>query len=1102
MSSPSRGFALLLVFCAALTSWHPAAAQTRTASDEASLAAAIDAANQRDEHISVRLAEDIVLGEALPALRGSLSIKGAERSISGDERFQIFLVDGGQLRLENLSLIRGQAEAGGAIRMGNGARIEADQVAFLDNQAVKGGAIAMTSGEDRLKIARSGFEANIGSDYGGAIYALRGTVHVESSGFVGNRADIGGGAIYGFNRQISISNSSFSGNWSGGGGGALDLHDGEITLTHLTIVNNRSGISSGSAIFSTGGQVALRNSIVAGGAEGDDCDGGLDQNRGNLSDDGSCGIRASDDPLLGGLAGPLPHHPLQDGSPAIDAADPEFCLEFDQVGTARPQGAGCDIGAIEATDAIPPKATVVPPLACSLAFQIIAANTDAPAGGCPAGNGADTINFTRDIRLFSALPAITSDITIEGNGYSISGNRRFRIFDVAGGRLVINNLTMTEGRASEDGGAIKVQNGGAAIISDSRFLKNWAEHGGAIATKYPSIGATISNSSFIGNIASWEGGAIVKRGGKLNVSNSSFVNNGAGISGGAIETSSAGTVDVSNSAFISNRAPRGGGIQASGAITTLTHVTMLGNSTGIWIYDDNRTLNLRNSIVAGSARGPDCHGKLTQNINNLIADGSCAPKLTGDPLLEEAQGSPAFLALQDGSPALDAAHASFCLPADQLGTARPQGGGCDIGAVESITAMPAIPKAIPSNCDRLYQHLVRQTDPEAGACARDSAKDTITLSKDISLKARLPEIVDSLTIEGNGHSISGGGRFPIFVVNGGSLNINHATLRDGYNAGTSGGAISLLDGAAVVRNSQLINNQAARGGAIGLRGAVSQLSVMGSSFSENAATQAGSANGGAIHSADGTIEISGSSFVANRAGYGGAIATEGAGEASIINSSFSGNRATSQGGAINAGSPMLTMTHLTMLDNLVMGLPPTSGGHAIFVEADNRGASLLNSIIGGSRRSLHCAGKLTQSIGNLVEGESCAATWVAAPQLAELQGMPGYHVPLAGSPALNAADARYCPATDQNGKPRPQVGSCDIGAIQTPPVINALANCLVKTRHGLNFRESPGGESFGSLPEGASMPASARTPSWFHVTYRGVTGWISADYVTTDGDCG
>src|SRR5690606_25817229 len=58
-----------------------------------------------------------------------------------------------------------------------------------------------------------------------------------------------------------------------------------------------------------------------------------------------------------------------DGSPAIDAAAAAECPAFDQRGVPRPQGAGCDIGAVEIA--------VAPPRTC---------HVDADAGG--AGSGA------------------------------------------------------------------------------------------------------------------------------------------------------------------------------------------------------------------------------------------------------------------------------------------------------------------------------------------------------------------------------------------------------------------------------------------------------------------------------------------------------------------------------------------------------------------------------------------------------------------------------------------------------------------------------------------------------------------------------------------
>ena len=58
------------------------------------------------------------------------------------------------------------------------------------------------------------------------------------------------------------------------------------------------------------------------------------------------------------------------------------------------------------------------------------------------------------------------------------------------------------------------------------------------------------------------------------------------------------------------------------------------------------------------------------------------------------------------------------------------------------------------------------------------------------------------------------------------------------------------------------------------------------------------------------------------------------------------------------------------------------------------------------------------------------------------------------------------------------------------------------TTHTLNFREQPGGTRFGTVPENATVSATARAAGWFQVEYRGAYGWISADYVETEGECG
>jgi hypothetical protein len=75
----------------------------------------------------------------------------------------------------------------------------------------------------------------------------------------------------------------------------------------------------------------------------------------NLVQDITCSPVSDDlissNAMIGGLAdngGSTWTHALLPGSPAIDAADDTACLETDQRGVTRPQGAHCDIGSYEA----------------------------------------------------------------------------------------------------------------------------------------------------------------------------------------------------------------------------------------------------------------------------------------------------------------------------------------------------------------------------------------------------------------------------------------------------------------------------------------------------------------------------------------------------------------------------------------------------------------------------------------------------------------------------------------------------------------------------------------------------------------------------------
>ena len=657
-------------------------------------------------HDIITIAEDITLSEPLPPITGTITIEGGGHTISGNGQFRIFDVNGAKFTIKNLTMRDGKAEKGGAIRLRGGSDVTISQSTLAHNSAVYGGAITQVGDHrNRLTIESSSFLNNRAEWHAGALEIVRGTVAISNSSFIENYSDDYGGVITNASSSTTrIENSTFYNNSAKHGAGVVQVFGGEMTLTHVTMSKNfltnphypAGGTITKQSYSPEDSKVNLHNSIIDGRGGGQDCFGGLDQIRGNLSTDGSCAFERSGAPRLGELTGSPAYLPLLDQSPAVDNADPEFCLESDQIGTARPQGGGCDIGAIESTTAMPgPTPT---PTICNLPDQIIAANTDRAYQSCPAGNGADTIYMIRDYVLSEPLAVIKSDITIEGNGHTIDGNSRYRIFNVDGGKLTINDATLTRGR-----GAIRLQNGGQAIVNDVRFIDNDAR--GAISSMFAAY-IEVNSSSFIRNRSAHDGGAISMNGGGVtNIKNSSFVENRSGYRGGAIGTMS-GSLSISNSSFIGNRSQYGGAIAAAGASASgyvpvwLTHLTMLDNSassSGAALYLDdhpstNVAIRLRNSVLAGnSAQGRKlCAARLSQNLYNLIEDGSCSPMLSGDPMFKEANESATTIQLSADSPAIDAGYAEVCPAADQIGRPRPLGFGCDLGAIEVMPVVEAL----------------------------------------------------------------------------------------------------------------------------------------------------------------------------------------------------------------------------------------------------------------------------------------------------------------------------------------------------------------------------------------------------------------------------
>ena len=179
---------------------------------------------------------------------------------------------------------------------------------------------------------------------GGGLYFAgeTSTLTIDRSGIDNNESPEIGGGLYIASGSAFISNSTISANKSGASSGGL-YNAGNSILRHVTVIGNAS-ISAGG--INDSATLLLYNSILSDN-EGGDCNGSLNANLGNIIRDGSCnhdGLEA--DPMLLRLAGSPAYYLPQLGSPAIDAAVPEYCTTTDQRGINR-LAETCDIGAAE-----------------------------------------------------------------------------------------------------------------------------------------------------------------------------------------------------------------------------------------------------------------------------------------------------------------------------------------------------------------------------------------------------------------------------------------------------------------------------------------------------------------------------------------------------------------------------------------------------------------------------------------------------------------------------------------------------------------------------------------------------------------------------------
>ncbi len=267
------------------------------------------------------------------------------------------------------------ADHGGAVysTSGSAAAPSYNTVTFIGNAAPFGGAVAAYGGNASFNDVLFARNGGAGAFRGGALlieasYAAEASPVVDRATFVANAAGEGAAVCIVASEENAhpvIRNATFTKN-SGGNGGASDIvagngYAGTAAFNNVTFAFNPT-VNGGDAIFLDNGSgnasATVSNSILYSGTLPSNGQVYLEPGT-VISIDHSlvtfgcpagatCTTVSSADPLLGLFqyyGGFTPTLMPAVGSPALDAG--VNCTAVDQRGIARPQGAACDIGAVE-----------------------------------------------------------------------------------------------------------------------------------------------------------------------------------------------------------------------------------------------------------------------------------------------------------------------------------------------------------------------------------------------------------------------------------------------------------------------------------------------------------------------------------------------------------------------------------------------------------------------------------------------------------------------------------------------------------------------------------------------------------------------------------
>ncbi len=285
----------------------------------------------------------------------------------------------------------------------------------------------------------------------------------------------------------------------------------------------------------------------------------------------------------------------------------------------------------------------------------------------------------------------------------------------------------------------------------------------------------------------------------------------------------------------------------------------------------------------------------------------------------------------------------------------------------------------------------------------------------------LPPVSTAMTLQGSRTVIerASAPNTPAFGLLGvtatGKLTLRGLTLANSFSVT---GAIFNV-GSTTVVNSTLSGNT--------LQGASFNLGTL--SFVNSSLIGNSSGTGGAVFNNGGNLSLLNTTMAGNSANRGGAIVGNG-GSLTLVNATISRNSAVAEGGAIFNNSFNATIVNSTFAGNR----SELASGGAIFHRA---GALTMTNVIIADSTGGDCvvdAGSINTNLNNFVADGSCGAAFSGDPKLGPLANNGASiltHGLLPGSPAIDAgADCSKAPVRGRDQRGLKRDAKCDIGAVE------------------------------------------------------------------------